>query len=113
MEYIKLNNGVEMPVLGYGTYKTTDDLCEEAVAEALAAGYRLIDTAEAYGNEAAVGRGIRKSGIDRKEIFITTKVNFKSYDSARDTVLRSMDLLGTDHLDLVLLHWPFANYYAA
>lgn len=113
MDMIKLNNGIEMPVLGFGTFMLTDEVCEEAVARAIDSGYRLIDTAEAYGNEAAVGAGIKKSGIDRKELFLVTKVNFKSYEHARETVLRSLDHLRTDYIDLLLLHWPFANYYAA
>ena len=73
----------------------------------------MIDTAEAYGNEKAVGDGIKESGIDREELFLVTKVNFKSYEHTRETVKNSLRLLGTDYLDLVLLHWPFANYYAA
>lgn len=110
---LKLNNGVEMPMLGFGTFLNSGSDCERSVCEAIKAGYRLIDTAEAYGNEAEVGKGIKTSGIDRKELFITTKVNFKSYEHARETVLASLEKLGTDYLDLVLLHWPFANYYKA
>ena len=113
MEYIKLNNGVEMPILGFGTFLLGGEVCENAVAEAIASGYRLIDTAEAYGNEADVGRGIVRSGIDRKELFLITKVNYKNYENARETILRSMELLQTDYLDVLMLHWPFANYYAA
>lgn len=113
MESIKLNNGVKMPVLGFGTFLNNGEECERSVCEALKAGYRLIDTAEAYGNEEQVGNGIKAGGIDRKEIFIVTKVNFRSYENARETVLHSLEKLKTDYLDLVLLHWPFGNYYAA
>jgi 2,5-diketo-D-gluconate reductase A len=113
MEYIKLNNNVKMPLLGFGTFQLTGQQCMDAVSNAIQAGYRLIDTAEAYGNEKAVGQGVRASGIDRQDLFIATKVNFKSYDNARDTVLASMSKLNTDYLDLVLLHWPFGNYYHA
>ena len=80
---------------------------------AIESGYRMIDTAEAYGNEKEVGEGIRQSGIDRRELFLVTKVNFKSYEHAEQTVLQSLADLQTDYLDLLLLHWPFANYYAA
>lgn len=113
MEYMTLNNGVKMPMLGFGTFLTSGKQCEEAVGTAIKTGYRLIDTAEAYGNEKEVGSGIKDSGIDRKELFIVTKVNFRSYEQARQTVLQSLENLGTDYLDLVLLHWPFGNYYAA
>lgn len=113
MEYIKLNNDVKMPLLGFGTFQLTGQQCTDAVSSAIQAGYRLIDTAEAYGNEKAVGQGVRASGIDRQDLFIATKANFKSYDNARDTVLTSMSKLNTDYLDLVLLHWPFGNYYHA
>ena len=109
----KLNNGVEIPMLGFGTFLAKDDECERSVCQAIKAGYRLIDTAEIYGNEEQVGRGIKASGIDRDELFITTKVNFKSFEHARESVQLSLRKLGTDHLDLVLLHWPFGNYYAA
>ncbi|MCU6761550.1 2%2C5-diketo-D-gluconic acid reductase A [uncultured Roseburia sp.] len=110
---VKLNNGIEMPILGFGTFLTGGTDCEQSVCTAIQNGYRLIDTAEAYGNEEQVGNGIRKSGVDRKELFIVTKVNFKSYEATRETVLQSLEKLGTDYLDLVLLHWPFGNYYKA
>lgn len=113
MEFITLNNGIEMPILGYGTFLSNGDECEQSVCKAIQAGYRLIDTAEAYGNEVQVGKGIRLSGIDRKELFIVMKVNFKSYENTRETVLNSLKNLNTDYLDLVLLHWPFGNYYQA
>lgn len=113
MEYIKLNNGIEMPVLGFGTFLTQSDECEKSVTDAIKAGYRLIDTAEAYGNEEAIGKAIAKCGVPREELFITTKVNFKSYDNAKAVLEASLKNLQTDYLDLVLLHWPFGNYYAA
>ena len=102
-----------MPVLGFGTFMLTGEICEEAVAAAIKAGYRMLDTAEAYGNEAAVGNGIVKSEIDRKELFLVTKVNYKSYEKVIETVEQSLENLQTDYIDLLLLHWPFANYYNA
>ena len=114
MEYVTLNNGLKMPMVGFGVFRVPDKKeCEESVYQAIKSGYRLIDTAEAYGNEVQVGKGIRLSGIDRKELFIVTKVNFKSYENTRETVLNSLKNLNTDYLDLVLLHWPFGNYYQA
>lgn len=113
MEYLTLNNGVQMPLVGFGTFMLGGDTCKNAVATAIETGYRMIDTAEAYGNEKEVGEGIRQSGIDRKELFLVTKVNFKSYENAEQTVLQSLANLQTDYIDLLLLHWPFANYYAA
>lgn len=113
MLYQEIAAGVSMPMLGFGTFLNTGDDCTRSVADAIRAGYRLIDTAEAYGNEEQVGQGIKESGIARKELFLVTKVNFKSYEKARTAVENSLKLLGTDYLDLVLLHWPFANYYAA
>lgn len=113
MEYITLNNDVTMPLLGFGTFQLKGQQCKDAVSAVIQAGYRLIDTAEAYGNEEAVGQGIKTSGIDRQDLFIATKVNFKSYGHARETVLASMRKLNTEYLDLVLLHWPFGNYYQA
>lgn len=116
MKKITLNNGIEIPVLGFGTYRVTDPVeCEESVVEAVKAGYRLIDTAQAYGNEEAVGAGIKKCGIPREELFIITKVWFHNYESGDcgQSVLESMEKLGVDYLDMVLLHWPFGNTYAA
>ncbi len=113
MEYLTLNNGVQMPLVGFGTFMLGGEACKDAVAAAIESGYRMIDTAEAYGNERKVGQGIRQSGIDRRELFLVTKVNFKSYEHAEETVMQSLENLQTDYLDLLLLHWPFANYYAA
>ena len=113
MEYLTLNNGVQMPLVGFGTFLLGGEVCKSAVARAIESGYRMIDTAEAYGNEKEVGNGIKQSGIDRKELFLVTKVNFKSYENAEQTVMQSLANLQTDYIDLLLLHWPFANYYAA
>ena len=113
MEYLTLNNGIRMPLVGFGTFMLTGDVCTNAVAAAIQSGCRMIDTAEAYGNERAVGEGIRRSGIDRRELFLVTKVNFKSYEHAEQTVMQSLSNLQTDYLDLLLLHWPFGDYYAA
>lgn len=113
MKHIVLCNGVEMPVLGFGTFLMGGVECENSVLAAIEAGYRLIDTAEAYGNEDAVGQAITKCGVPRSDLFLTTKVNFRSYESAAQVVESSLKKLNTDYLDLVLLHWPFGNYYAA
>ena len=113
MLYQEIAEGVSVPMLGFGTFLTAGTDCERAVAEAIRAGYRMIDTAEAYGNEAEVGSGVRASGVDRGELFLITKVNFKSYGRAREAVEASLRKLGTDCLDFVLPHWPFADYYAA
>lgn len=113
MNRISLNNQVQMPIIGFGTFLLNGTACEESILTALRSGYRMIDTAEAYGNEEAVGRAIIKSGISREELFLVTKVNFRSYENARETVLQSLKKLQTSYLDLVLLHWPFGNYYAA
>ena len=113
MQTLKLNNGVEMPILGFGTYRANGDECRNCVCTAIHAGYRLIDTAQVYGNEDAVGDGIALSGIDRKELFLVTKVHIRAYEHAYASVLDSLRKLKTDYLDLVLLHWPFGNCYAA
>lgn len=113
MKSIVLNNGIEMPILGFGTFLMGGAECESGVLEAIRAGYRLIDTAEAYGNEDAVGKAITKCGVPRSDLFITTKVNFRSYENTAQTVETSLKKLNVGYLDLVLLHWPFGNYYAA
>ena len=115
METVTLSNGVKMPVLGYGVYQVTPEECERCVLDALAAGYRLLDTAQSYFNEEQVGSAIRRSGAPREEIFLTTKVwvEHYGYEAARASVLESMRKLKTDYLDLVLLHQPFADYYGA
>lgn len=113
MNKITLNNDIQMPLLGFGTFLMGGAECEESVLTALRSGYRMIDTAEAYGNEDAVGNAIAESGIPRKEVFIVTKVNFRSYENTCETVEASLQKLKTSYLDLVLLHCPFGNYYAA
>lgn len=113
MEYLTLNNGVQMPLLGFGTFLNKGADCERSVCEAIKAGYRLIDTAEAYGNEEQTGNAIKAGGIDRSELFLVTKVNFRSYENTKETVMSSLQKLRTDYLDMVLLHWPFGNYYKA
>lgn len=113
MDFMKLNNGVEMPMLGFGTFQINGEECEKSVLSAIRAGYRLIDTAEAYGNEETVGNAVTKCGVPRTELFLATKVNFKSYENTREMVEASLQKLQTDYLDLVLLHWPFGNVYKA
>ncbi len=115
MKYITLSNGVKMPQLGYGVYQVTQNECERCVLDALKVGYRSIDTAQSYFNEEQVGAAIEKSGIDRKEIFLTTKVWIEhyGYEETKKSVLDSMKKLRTDYLDLCLLHQPFSDYYGA
>lgn len=115
MEYITLINGVKMPQLGYGVYQVTQNECERCVLDALKLGYRAIDTAQSYFNEEQVGAAIEKSGINRKDIFLTTKiwVEHYGYEEAKKSVLESMRKLRTDYLDLCLLHQPFSDYYGA
>ena len=115
MKYVTLNNGVKMPILGYGVYQVTKDECERCVSNALKVGYRAIDTAQSYFNEEEVGNAIAKSGIPREEIFLTTKVwvEHYGYENAKKSVMESMRKLKTDYLDLVLLHQPFADAYGA
>lgn len=114
MEYVKLNNGVEMPVLGFGVFQVADPaVCEQAVLDAIEVGYRSIDTAQAYGNEAAVGNAIKKSGVPREELFITTKVWISNagYEKAKASILESLKALQLDYIDLMLIHQPFNDYY--
>lgn len=115
MDYVTLSNGVKMPQLGYGVYQVTQNECERCVSDALSVGYRHIDTAQSYFNEEQVGAAIKKSGIPRDEIFLTTKVWIEhyGYEEAKKSVLNSMRKLQTDYLDLCLLHQPFADYYGA
>ena len=116
MEYITLNNGVKMPKVGFGVYQVTDqNECRQAVLDAIDVGYRLIDTAQAYGNEEAVGEAIKMSGVDRKDLFITTKVWISNYgyEKAKMSVEESLTKMQLDYLDLVLLHQPFNDYYGA
>lgn len=116
MKNVILNNGIEMPILGFGVYQIEDEKqCEVAVYEALIAGYRLIDTASAYFNEEAVGRAIVRSGIPRDEIFLTTKlwVQDAGYESAKVAFQKSLNRLNMDYVDLYLIHQPFSDYYGA
>ncbi len=115
METKILNNGVEMPVLGFGVYQVDEAICERCVSEALAAGYRSIDTAAAYMNERAVGRAVCRSGIPRGELFITTKlwVQDAGYESAKRAFAASLERLQLDYLDLYLIHQPFGDVYGA
>lgn len=111
MEYVTLNNGVKMPMAGIGTFLLTPDEAENSVAHALEDGYRLIDTANAYVNEKAVGRAIKKSGIDRSEIFLETKL-WPSFYEQEDAVEKTLERLDTDYIDLLLIHQPAGNYLA-
>ena len=98
MKYLTLNNGTRMPLVGFGTFMPGGEACTNAVAAAIRGGYRMIDTAEAYGNEKEVGAGIRQSGIECKELFLVTKVNFKSHEHAGQAVMHSLNNLQTDYI---------------
>ena len=111
MEYATLNNGIKMPMAGIGTFLLTPDEAETSVLSALQCGYRLIDTANAYVNEKAVGRAMRKSGIPRDEIFLETKL-WPSFYEQEDAVEKTLQRLGTDYIDLLLIHQPSGNYVA-
>ncbi|QAR38589.1 aldo/keto reductase [Lactiplantibacillus plantarum] len=116
MKTVKLNNGIEMPQLGFGVFQVTDlEQCEQAVVDAINSGYRLIDTAAAYQNEAAVGRAIKRSGVDRKDLFITSKlwVSDANYERAQKGIDQSLSNLGLDYLDLYLLHQPYGDVVGA
>lgn len=115
MENVTLRNGIEMPILGYGVYQVDPQETERCVSDALNVGYRLIDTAQAYGNEEGVGAAIAASGIDRKDLFIVTKVWISNYgyEKARKSIDESLRKLGTDYVDLMLLHQPVGDTYGA
>ena len=116
MEYVTLNNGVKMPLEGFGVFQVPDaKQCEQAVLDVLESGYRLIDTAAAYMNEEAVGAAIKKSGVNRDELFITTKlwVQDASYEAAKKACEVSMKKLGVEDLDLYLIHQPMGDYIGA
>ncbi|WP_270262281.1 aldo/keto reductase [Lactobacillus panisapium] len=116
METVKLNNGIEMPLLGFGVFQITDiKEAEKAVLTALDAGYRLIDTASSYGNEEAVGRAITKSGITRSDIFVTTKlwVQDTGYEATKRAINESLKKLQLDYLDLYLIHQPYGDVYGS
>lgn len=113
MEFVTLNNGVKMPKLGYGVYQVDASETERCVADAIAVGYRSIDTAQAYNNEESVGEAVAKSGLARDELFITTKVWISNagYEKAKASIEESLKKLKTDYIDLLLIHQPFNDYY--
>ena len=116
MQYRSLSNGVELPMIGYGTFQIKDAAqCEQCVSEALEAGYRLFDTAASYENEVAIGRALRGSRVPRDALFITTKlwVQDAGYDGTLKAFDRSLKQLGLDYIDLHLIHQPFGDYYGA
>lgn len=114
MEYVTLRNGVKMPILGYGVYQVTKEECEQCVLDALEVGYRSIDTVQSYFNEEQVGSAIKKSGVPREEIFLTSKVwvEHYGYEAAKASVLESMRKLQVEYIDLLLLHQPAGDYIA-
>ena len=113
MQTVRLSNGVEMPILGYGVYQVTPEECERCVSDALSVGYRMIDTAQAYYNEEGVGNAVKKSGIPRDELFLVTKVWISNagYEKAKASIDESLRKLQTDYIDLLLIHQPFNDYY--
>ncbi len=113
METVKLRNGVEMPMLGYGVYQVSPSECERCVKDAISVGYRMIDTAQAYGNEEGVGEAVRKSGLARQDFFLVTKVWISNagYERAKASIDISLRKLQTDYIDLLLIHQPFSDYY--
>ena len=115
MEFVTLSNGVKMPMLGFGVYQIEAKETERCVLDAIKAGYRSIDTAQAYFNEESVGAAVKKSGVAREELFITSKVWIEhyGYDACRASVLKSLAKLQLDYIDLMLLHQPFNDYYGA
>ena len=115
MDYVTLNNGVKMPQLGYGVYQTPPKDTERCVLQALAVGYRSIDTAQAYDNEEGVGSALAQCGLPREELFITTKIWISNagYDKAKASIAQSLHKLQTDYIDLLLIHQPFGDYYGS
>ena len=113
MDYVTLNNGVQMPQLGYGVYQVKNEECERCVLDAISVGYRSIDTAQSYGNEEAVGSAIAKCGVPRDQLFLTTKVWISNagYEKAKASIDKSLKNLQTDYIDLLLIHQPFGDYY--
>ncbi|MDE6052611.1 MAG: aldo/keto reductase [Lachnospiraceae bacterium] len=113
MEYVRLYNGVKMPVLGSGVYQVTPEECEQCVTDAIHVGYRSIDTAQAYANEEGVGNAIAKCGVPREELFITTKVWISNagYEKAKASIDESLKKLQSNYIDLLLIHQPFGDYY--
>ena len=115
VQSIRLNNGVSMPMEGFGVFQIPEEQCEQAVRDAITAGYRLIDTASSYQNEKAVGRAIRSCGLPREELFITTKAYIQQmgYEKTKEAFAQSLDNLGLTYLDLYLIHMPFGDYYGS
>lgn len=115
METVKLSNGVEMPMEGFGVFQISGENCEQAVRDAISVGYRLIDTASSYQNERAVGRAIAECGVPREELFITTKAYIQQmgYENTKAAFQESLDNLGLTYLDLYLIHMPFGDYYGS
>ena len=115
MEYVTLNNGVQMPKLGYGVYQVDPAECERCVSDAISVGYRSIDTAQAYANEEDVGAAVKRSGVPREEIFLTSKVWITNggYERAKASIDESLKKLQTDYIDLMLIHQPFGDYYGS
>lgn len=115
MDTVILNNGVEMPLIGIGTSQLDEDTCERTVQEALALGYRFIDTAQSYRNEGAVGRAVRQSGVPRKDVFLATKLSIANttYEKAKESCKRSLDRLGVGYVDLLLLQFPYNDVFGA
>lgn len=115
VQSIRLNNGVSMPMEGFGVFQIPEEHCEQAVRDAITAGYRLIDTASSYQNEKAVGRAIRSCGFPREELFITTKAYIQQmgYEKTKEAFGQSLDNLGLTYLDLYLIHMPFGDYYGS
>lgn len=113
MDFATLNNGVQMPKLGYGVYQVKNEECERCVLDAISVGYRAIDTAQSYGNEEAVGSAIVKCGVPRDQLFLTTKVwiSNEGYEKAKASIDKSLKNLQTDYIDLLLIHQPFGDYY--
>lgn len=113
MEYVILNNGIKMPILGYGVYQVDPAECERCVLDAISTGYRSIDTAQAYHNEEGVGNAVKKCGVPREELFLTTKVwvSNAGYEKAKASIDESLKKLQTDYIDLLLIHQPFGDYY--
>ena len=113
MEYVTLNNGIKMPILGYGVYQVAPEECERCVSDAVSVGYRSIDTAQAYANEEGVGAAIAKCGVPREELFITTKVWITNagYEKAKKSIDESLRKLQSEYIDLLLIHQPFGDYY--
>lgn len=115
MEYAKLSNGLEMPMLGYGVFQVDDETTERVVGEAIQEGYRLIDTAQAYANERGVGAAIKSSGVAREDIFLVSKVWVSNYGEGKtyESIKASLETMGLDYIDLMLLHQPYNDYYGA